>query len=142
MFRSNPPDPSARVVCDKQRPVRPLRYSDWSAINFRSLFVGNEAGEDVFERTNRLAVLKTHKGYLIAHHLRTVPRTVHAYECAAAIMLWKRTASIESETQRCDVGAQSIIGFDCLCHEIGPLAFLARIFILTKVSVGPAIEGS
>src|SRR5262245_4777599 len=119
-FRGDPPDFSARVVRHEQRPIRPLRYSDRSAINFRSLFVGDESGEDVFERTNRFAVLKADKGHLIAHHLRTVPRTVHADEGATVIASWKRIASIESQTQRCDVGAQGVFRFDRLGYEIGP----------------------
>src|SRR5262245_47028461 len=111
-FRGDPPDLSARVVRHEQHAARPLCYSDRSAITFRRLLIGDEASKNIFERTDRLATLEAHKRHLIAHHLRTVPRAVHADECATAIMLRKRTASIESETQRCDVGAQSIIGFD------------------------------
>jgi hypothetical protein len=53
-FRDDPPDLSASVIRDEQRPVRRLGYTDWSSVNFKGLLVGDEAGEDVFQWTDGL----------------------------------------------------------------------------------------
>ena len=52
----------------------------------------------------------------------------------------KRLAFIERETERRDVGAESIVGLDGFGYQVRTLAFFSWIFILAKVGIRPAVK--
>ena len=56
------------------------------------------------------------------------------------VALGKRLAAIESQTERRNVRAESVIRFDRFRNKIRPLAFFTWVFVLAKVRIWPAVE--
>src|SRR5690242_16877366 len=140
--RGDAPDFAAAVVGHQKGTVGCHRHADRAAVSFELGLVGDEAGEDVFHGTGRFAVRKGNESDFKADHLGAIPGSVHADKGAATVPFGKSFATVKSQTERRDMGSQSIIGLDRFGDQIGPLAFLTRVFMLAEIGKWPTVKSS
>ena len=91
------PDRISSVIGDQQRAGAIYCKADWAAVGASGLLIGQEAREEVLHRHRWTPVPERHKDHFVSGELITVPGTVLADKCAAAISLGKRISPVKGK---------------------------------------------
>ena len=73
LSRADAPDLASGIIRHEQGTVRSRRDAYGPAVCFKLRLIGDESGQDILERSCRLAIGKGNKGDFVTHHLGAIP---------------------------------------------------------------------
>src|SRR6185437_10080253 len=104
--------------------------------------IDDKAGDEVLIFAGRDAILQANADHLVAGPFRAVPRAMLGGKRIAAIFRREVAAVVESEPQRSRMRLQQHVGDGDLVLQVGALAGMSRVLMVTDVEPGPAVEGA
>src|SRR5580704_7982930 len=141
-FVSDPPNLLPAIVRYQDTSVRQLHHRHRPAPHLTRLGRNHPASQKLTHRSARPTVLEWNKSDLVADALRPVPESMESQKRPALIFRGKLLAGVKSEIEHRHVRLQQHIPSDGSGHQIRPLAFVARLFMRTRISIGPAVKSA